>query len=113
MPRPRWKYIGQFGGGELTLRTNDKGDMICLKQVILRDAQCKEGGGVNDTIVFDATCFFPIYNGQFTITMEGVTLDGQFINPNTATGWVTISGVYGGCSCTIGPAKWTTVLKID
>jgi hypothetical protein len=114
-PYPRGKYEGSFSEGKITLRINDKGNSIALKQVILRVAQCNDGKTINDSITFDGVLFFPIDKARFSISMTTnsgtVVVNGIFTNPNTATGSLKVTYADSNRTCTVGPLTWAASLS--
>ncbi len=106
-PSPDVKFEGTFAGGTLVFRTNDKGTMVIPKEVRVRKAACTEGKTISTLLAFDPPPFFPITDGQFTISREEqVEIIGVFLSPSQARGSVKLYLLRNGKPCTVGPVVW-------
>lgn len=108
---PRGKFVGSFNQGNFTLRVNEKGNMVVLKQLILKGIECKGGGKLTDSITFEGSSFFPIEANKFSIALSVVSISGRFTSPTSATGTISINYVSGEKKCQVGPLIWSANLS--
>jgi hypothetical protein len=106
-PVPNARFEGVFEGGTLVFRTNDKGTMVIPKEIKVRKASCNEGKTISTLLAFDPPPFFPITDGQFTISREEqIEIFGIFISSMQARGSIELYLLRNGKPCTVGPVTW-------
>lgn len=107
-PYPRARFDGTFAQGTLILRISDNSNMIIPKEVRLRNASCKEGKSLSDTINFEPPPSYQIIDSKFDINyLDFVFISGQFFTSTTAQGMIRLILQHpGGGRCTIGPTPW-------
>jgi hypothetical protein len=105
-PHPRDIFNGTFDSGVLVFRIGANPYLIIPKTVAVKKAECKEGGTLSDTVVFDTTNY-EIRDGRFSINnVNGVTITGMFTSQVRATGSITLVLKNDKKNCTIGPLFW-------
>ena len=106
-PHPRDLFNGTFETGVLSLRIGPNPYLIIPKTVVVKKATCKEGGTINDSIVFDGVPTYEIKDGKFSINYQDmVIISGQFTSQIKATGSITLNLKNEGKKCTVGPYVW-------
>jgi hypothetical protein len=107
-PYPRARFDGTFINGTLILRISDNSNMVIPKEVRVRNASCKEGKSLSDTINFEPPPSYEIIDGKFNLNyLDFVFISGQFFSSTSAQGMIRlILQIPGGGRCTIGPTPW-------
>ncbi len=107
-PYPKARFDGTFADGTLILRISDNSNMIIPKEVRVRQATCKEGKSLSDTINFEPPPSYAITDAKFDINyLDFVFISGQFFTSTSAQGMIRlILQIPGGGKCTIGPTAW-------
>jgi hypothetical protein len=107
-PFPKAKFEGTFIYGTLILRISDNSNMIIPKEVRVKQASCKEGKSISDTINFEPPPSYAITDAKFNINfLDYVFISGQFFSSTSAQGMIRlILQIPGGGKCTIGPTPW-------
>ena len=107
VPESRARFVGTFSDGELTFRIGENSATVVLKTASVKQAPCKEGGQISDTLTFDSPTYFQIIQGAFSIVYDIVTVSGRFTTPTRANGSITLKLRKSGANCTVGPLGWT------
>jgi len=107
-PYPKARFDGTFVDGTLVLRISDNSNMIIPKEVRVRQAACKEGKALSDTLNFEPPPSYAITDGKFDINyLDIVFISGQFFTSTSAQGMIRLILKFpGGGRCTIGPTAW-------
>lgn len=107
-PYPRARFDGTFADGTLILRISENSNMIIPKEVRIRNASCKEGKAMSDTINFEPPPSYAITDSKFDINyLDYVFISGQFFSSTSAQGMIRLVLQFpGGGRCTIGPTAW-------
>jgi len=108
VPYPRARFDGTFTNGTLILRIGENSNMIIPKEVRVRQASCKEGKSISDTINFEPPPSYAITDAKFNFNyLDYVFISGQFFTSTSAQGMIRlILQIPGGGRCTIGPTPW-------
>ncbi|OGO32886.1 MAG: hypothetical protein A2Z16_04030 [Chloroflexi bacterium RBG_16_54_18] len=107
-PYSNARFDGTFADGTLILRVSDNSNMVIPKEVRVRNASCKEGRALSDTINFEPPPSYAITDAKFDINyLDYVFISGQFFSSTSAQGMIRLILQYpGGGRCTIGPTAW-------
>ena len=107
-PYPKARFDGSFVNGTLILRISENSNMIIPKEVRVKQAACKEGKSLSDTINFEPPPSYAITDAKFDINyLDFVFISGQFFTSTSAQGMIRlILQIPGGGKCTIGPTPW-------
>jgi hypothetical protein len=107
VPDDRALFEGAFTGGKLTFRIGANSQTVIPKSLTLKGAACKEGGKVSTSLTFEPPPEYPISQGRFTISYDGVvTIFGQFQSAERVLGTVSVKIIQSGGNCTFGPVPW-------
>lgn len=113
-PYPKARFDGTFANGTLILRISENSNMIIPKEVRVKQASCKEGKSLSDTINFEPPPSYAITDAKFDINyLDFVFISGQFFSSTRAQGMIRlILQIPGGGKCTIGPTPWTASASV-